>query len=163
MYDEEIINSAQKLKELLLKNSLKIAIVESCTGGMISSVITTIPGASGVFELGIVTYSIESKVNLLKIDKNVIEKYTVVSAEAALNMALGVLQISNADIAIATTGEAGPVTQSRNNVGLVFIAYINKSGIQKVKKLNLKNLDRQSIIRNVTFQAINFAIQNICN
>jgi nicotinamide-nucleotide amidase len=113
--------SLEDLTNYLKNNHLKIATAESCTGGLLSAALTQIPGSSAFFDSGFITYSNESKINLLGVTKDIIEKNGAVSAETARAMAHGVLAKTMADIAISVTGIAGPDGGSPEKpVGLVF-------------------------------------------
>ncbi len=97
-----------ELCNILIQNNLKIATAESCTGGMIASKITNVPGASGCFDCGVVTYSNGQKTNLLGVNPKTLETFGAVSEETALEMCAGVKKLANADIGISVTGIAGP-------------------------------------------------------
>ena len=99
---------AKKLSELLISKNMSIAIAESCTGGSISSSLTSIPGASTYFNCGFITYSNQSKVNMLGVDPKTIELYGAVSEKVAYEMAMGAGQNSQSDLALSVTGIAGP-------------------------------------------------------
>jgi len=99
---------AKKLTELLTSKNMSIAIAESCTGGSLSSSLTSIPGASSYFNCGFITYSNESKVNLLNVDSQTIELFGAVSEKVAYEMAMGAGQNSKSHLAISVTGIAGP-------------------------------------------------------
>ena len=99
---------AKKLTELLTSKNMSIAIAESCTGGSLSSSLTSIPGASSYFNCGFITYSNESKVNMLKVDSQTIELFGAVSEKVAYEMAMGAGQNSKSHLAISVTGIAGP-------------------------------------------------------
>ena len=99
---------AKKLSELLISKNLSIAVAESCTGGSISSSLTSIPGASNYFNCGFITYSNQSKVNMLGVDPKTIELFGAVSEKVAYEMAMGAGQNSQSDLAISVTGIAGP-------------------------------------------------------
>lgn len=108
---------------LLKDKKMTLATAESCTGGKIAQLITSIPGASSYFKGGLVTYATETKISLLGIDSNLIEKYSVVSKEVAQEMAQSVQRILKTDFAIATTGNAGPLKgDSDVEMGAVFIS-----------------------------------------
>jgi len=108
---------------LLKDKKMTLATAESCTGGKIAQLITSIPGASSYFKGGLVTYATETKISLLGIDSNLIEKYSVVSKEVAQEMAQSVQRILKTDFAIATTGNAGPLKgDSDVEMGTVFIS-----------------------------------------
>ena len=124
----------RKIVNLLRKKKLKLSIAESCTGGMLSSEITSVNGSSKVFTMGLVTYSNSSKNLLLKVPKQTIKKYGAVSMQCCLSMVNNLSKISKSDIAISITGIAGPGGASiKKPVGLVFI------GLKKQIKLILKS------------------------
>ena len=123
---------AKKIINLLRRKKLKIAFAESCTGGMLSSTITSISGASKVFKLGLITYSNQSKNTILKVPEKIIKKFGAVSAQCCLAMVNNLKKISKSDVAISITGIAGPKGGTRSKpVGLVFI------GIKKANKVNI--------------------------
>ena len=99
---------AKKLSELLISKNLSIAVAESCTGGSISSSLTSIPGASNYFNCGFITYSNQSKVNILGVEPKTIELFGAVSEKVAYEMAIGAGQNSQSDLAVSVTGIAGP-------------------------------------------------------
>ena len=99
---------AKKLTELLTSKNMSIAIAESCTGGSLSSSLTSIPGASSYFNCGFITYSNESKINMLNVDSQTIELFGAVSEKVAYEMAIGAGQNSKSHLAISVTGIAGP-------------------------------------------------------
>jgi len=99
---------AKKLSELLISKNMSIAVAESCTGGSISSSLTSIPGASSYFNCGFITYSNQSKVNMLGVDPKTIELFGAVSEKVAYEMAMGASQNSQSDLAVSVTGVAGP-------------------------------------------------------
>merc|ERR1711965_374609 len=118
----------KKLVKELTKKKIKIAIAESCTGGMLASEITSISGASKVFGLGLVTYSNQAKIKILKVNKNIIKKHGAVSSKCCEAMVKNLAKVSKAQINISVTGIAGPKGGSRlKPVGLVYI------GIKKGK------------------------------
>ena len=126
----------KNLVRKLIKKKLKISFAESCTGGMLSSSITSISGASKVFNLGLVTYSNQAKIKILRVNKSIIKNYGAVSAECCKSMVVNLAKISKADINVSVTGIAGPNGGTKNKpVGLVFI------GVKKSNKLVIfKNL-----------------------
>ena len=101
-------NEAQELSELLVVKGLTISVAESCTGGALSHAITSMPGASSYFDCGYITYSNQSKVEMLGVDIQTIKTYGAVSEEVALEMAIGVATKSHSDVAVSITGVAGP-------------------------------------------------------
>ena len=123
---------SQKIIRLMKEKKLSISFAESCTGGMLSSYITSISGSSKVFNLGLVTYSNNAKIKALKIPKNIIKKHGSVSKEVCKAMAQNVAQIGNTKMSVSITGIAGPTGGTKNKpVGLVYI------GIKKKKKINI--------------------------
>ena len=134
--------------KLLLKKNTTIAIAESCTGGIISGKLTSIPGISKVFSRGIISYSNEAKIENLKVSRNTLKKYGAVSMETAIEMANGVRKLAGTDLGFSVTGIAGPDGGTDEKpVGLVFIALASSDGVE-CKKLQLwGNRER---IRNVT-------------
>lgn len=148
------IQQATSLLESFKIQGLKLATAESCTGGMIAALLTEIAGSSAVFECGFVTYSNESKINLLGVDAAIIEKYGAVSEEVACAMAQGALAKSGADVAVSVTGIAGPSGGTETKpVGLVYIAVANKTGI--ICEKNIFSGSRQAIRTNSVTQALN--------
>jgi nicotinamide-nucleotide amidase len=119
--DEETIEEV--IAKLLTKRNLTVATAESFTGGKIAESMTSIPGASSYFKGSVVSYATETKVNVLKVPQEIVDKYSVVSAEVASAMAKGVRKLMKTDFAIATTGNAGPTKGDSNaDVGTIFIA-----------------------------------------
>ena len=129
----------------LVKKKLKISFAESCTGGMLSSAITSISGASKVFNIGLITYSNHAKIKFLKVNKNIIEKYGAVSHECCFAMVKNLSKISKANINVSITGIAGPNGGTKQKpVGLVFIG-IKKGNKIVIKKNLFKSKNRKAI------------------
>ena len=123
--------------KLLKERKMKIALAESCTGGMISATLVGIPGVSEVFERGVVCYSNESKISMLNVSKATLEKHGAVSHETAEEMAKGIAEISGADIGLSVTGIAGPDGGTPEKpVGLIYIG-LHANGVSSVKKVQL--------------------------
>ena len=119
-----ILDSVKEIVVKFAKNNIKLAIAESCTGGYISNAITNISGASKVFECGIICYSNNSKIDLLKIDPSRIDQFGAVSEIVAKQLAHNIRVLSNVDIGIGITGIAGPTGGTAEKpVGLVFIGF----------------------------------------
>ena len=138
-------NLANRLVKKLVQNKLKIAFAESCTGGMLSSAITSISGSSKVFNLGLVTYSNKAKIDILKVPKKIISKYGAVSNECCLSMVKNLSKISKANISVSITGIAGPSGGTKlKPVGLVYIGIKKRNKIIVQKNL-FKNKNRISI------------------
>ena len=130
---------------MLKKKKLKIAIAESCTGGMLSSAITSVSGSSKVFTLGLVAYSNQSKTKVLKVPKNIIRKYGSVSEPVCLAMLKNLNKISKTNISVSITGIAGPSGGTKiKPVGLVYVG-IKKDNKVEVKKYLFKNKGRSYI------------------
>ena len=153
-------NLANKIVKKLIKKKLKVSFAESCTGGLLSSSITSIRGSSKVFNLGLITYSNKAKVNILKVPNKIIKKYGAVSEECCLSMVENLNKISKANISISTTGIAGPNGGTKlKPVGLVYIGV--KKGNKIITKKNLfKNKNRTSIQKITVSTALNM-IDNI--
>lgn len=136
MFTEQQITQASKLLENCKKNCMKLVTAESCTGGLISALLTEISGSSDVFECGFVTYSNQSKINMLGVATKLIEQHGAVSEQVARAMAQGAINKTGADIAVAVTGIAGPGGGTKEKpVGLVHIAVATKS-----KTIHEKNI-----------------------
>jgi nicotinamide-nucleotide amidase len=142
-------------EEIARKFNLKnqyLALAESCTGGQIASRLVNMPGASSYFLAGLVTYATQMKIDLLKIDESIIQKYSVVSKEVTLEMAKKVKQQTGADVALATTGNAGPTKgDSQADIGQVYIALV-APGVEKVFSFLWKK-DREKVIEKAVVKA----------
>jgi len=138
-------NLSSKIVKLLTKKKLTVSFAESCTGGLLASSITSISGSSKVFNMGLVTYSNNAKVKLLKVPKKTITKYGAVSYETCLSMVKNLSKISKSNISISITGVAGPNGGTKEKpVGLVYIGL--KKGSKIIIRKNLfKNKKRISI------------------
>ena len=144
---------SKRIVKLLSKKKLKISFAESCTGGLLSSTITSINGSSKVFTLGLVTYYNQSKINILKIPKRVITKHGAVSYETCLSMVKNLNKISKTNISVSITGVAGPKGGTKKKpMGLVFIG-IKKGSKTLVKKYLFKNKNRNSIQKSTVNKA----------
>ena len=129
----------------LSKKKLKISFAESCTGGLLSSAITTVSGSSKVFNLGLVTYSNQSKIKVLKVSKKIIRKYGSVSEQVCKVMVKNVSKIGKTNISVSITGIAGPSGGTKiKPVGLVYVG-IKKGNRVEVKKYLFKNKGRSYI------------------
>jgi len=151
----------QKIVRLLTKKRLKISFAESCTGGLLSSSITSITGSSKIFTIGLVTYSNQSKISILKVPKNIIRKHGAVSYETCLSMVKNLNKISKTNISVSITGVAGPKGGTKlKPVGLVYIG-IKKGNKTLVKKYLFKNKKRISIQRAAINKALNLILSFI--
>jgi len=152
---------SQKIVKLLKKKRLKISFAESCTGGLLSSSITSISGSSKVFTIGLVTYSNQSKINTLKVPKKTIRKHGAVSYETCLSMVKNLNKISKTNISVSITGITGPKGGTKKKpVGLVFIG-IKKGNKTLVRKYLFKNKKRTSIQRAAVNKALNLILSFI--
>ena len=129
----------KSLIRILNRKKLKISFVESCTGGLLTSSITSVSGASKIFNLGLITYSNQAKIKVLKINKNIIRKYGAVSHECCLAMVQNLSKISKANINVSITGIAGPKGGTKQKpVGLVYIG-IKKGNKTQINKCLFKS------------------------
>ena len=135
----------KNLVKILTKKRLKIAFAESCTGGMLASEITSVSGASKVFGIGLVTYSNQAKITVLKVNKSIIQKYGAVSPQCCEAMVKNLSKISKAQINVSITGIAGPNGGTKKKpVGLVYIG-IKKNNKIFVTKNVFKEKSRKAI------------------
>ena len=136
---------SQKIVRVLKKKKLKLAIAESCTGGMLSGAITSVSGSSKVFTIGLVTYSNQSKNRLLKVPKQIIKKYGAVSIQCCFSMVNNLSKISKSNFAVSITGIAGPGGGTKQKpVGLVYIG-IKRANKVKINRYLFKNKGRSNI------------------
>ena len=156
-------NQLKNLTTKLKKNKIKVAVAESCTGGLISYNLTKIPGASKYFMTGIVSYSNISKRDLLKVRQKTLTKYGAVSAEICKEMCNNLLKISKTNIAISVTGIAGPDGGTKKKpIGLVYVGICSKDKLE-IKKFNFgKKLSRINI-QNLTLKKTIKLIENHIN
>ena len=148
-------NLSLKIVNKLIKQKLTISFAESCTGGLLSSVITSVSGSSKIFKFGLVTYSNDAKIKLLNIKKNTIAKYGAVSHETCLSMVKNLNKISKTNISISITGIAGPNGGSKKKpVGLVYIG-LKKGNKTQVIKCLFKSKKRSSIQKATVKKALN--------
>ena len=149
------MNFNQKIVSLLKRKKLKIAIAESCTGGMLSNAITSVSGSSKVFTMGLVTYSNLAKTSLLKVPKQIIKKNGAVSVQCCLAMVKNLSKISKSKVCISITGIAGPSGGSKQKpVGLVYIGVKIKKKVI-LYKYNFKNKGRIFIQKQTVKKALN--------
>ena len=152
-------NLSLKILKLLTKKKLTLSFAESCTGGLLASSITSISGSSKVFNMGLVTYSNNAKVKLLKVPKKTITKYGAVSNETCLSMVKNLSKISRSNISISITGVAGPNGGTKEKpVGLVYVGL--KKGSKTIIKKNLFKSKKRISIQKAT---VNQALKMILN
>ena len=150
---------SERIVKLLQKKRLKISFAESCTGGLLASTITKISGSSKVFTLGLVTYSNQAKINILKVPNKIIKKYGAVSYETCVSMVKNLNKISKTNISVSITGVAGPKGGTKEKpVGLVYIG-IKKNSKTIIKKYFFKNKKRNSIQKTTVKEALNLILR----
>ena len=150
----------EKLHKKLIKKNITLSVAESCTGGLLSSKFTRLSGSSKYFQMGLVTYSNNAKIKILKVKKKIIKKYGSVSPECCEAMVQGLTKISKSKIKISITGIAGPKGGTKDKpVGLVYIG-LTKRNKTIVSKNYFKKKDRKSI-QNKTVEKCIKLIQDI--
>jgi len=136
---------SNKIVKILTKKKLKISFAESCTGGLLSSAITSVSGSSKVFTFGLIAYSNQSKIKILKVSKKIIRKYGSVSEQVCKVMVKNVSKITKTNMSISVTGIAGPSGGTKiKPVGLVYVG-IKKDNSVEIKKYLFKNKGRAYI------------------
>ena len=155
--DEEILRVIRKLHKIFKKRGLSLSVAESCTGGLISHYITTLPGSSKFFEAGVVSYSAEAKEKILGISPMTISKHGVVSEETAKEMAEKVRSLTGTDYSLSTTGNLGPDVLEGKERGLIYIAVSRKGQIIS-KELRLTG-NREKNKEAASFSALNLLIE----
>jgi PncC family amidohydrolase len=120
--DEDTLEKVKKVHLLFVEKGLTLTVAESCTGGLINHLLTELPGASMFLEAGLVAYSVESKHRLLNVKRSLVKKYGIISEEAAQVMAQGAAELTDADVALAVTGNLGPDAWEGKEIGLVYAA-----------------------------------------
>tara|TARA_Y100001958_G_C20705354_1_gene209498 strand:- start:27 stop:488 length:462 start_codon:yes stop_codon:yes gene_type:complete len=149
----------KSLIKLLTRKKIKISVAESCTGGLLASAITSISGASKIFNLGLITYSNQAKIKILKVNKKVIKKFGAVSYECCYSMVNNLSKISKANINVSITGIAGPRGGTKEKpVGLVYIGVKKGNKIQIIKCL-FKNKKRSLIQKATVKKALNLVLR----
>ena len=149
---------SKKIVKLLIKKKLKISFAESCTGGLLSSAITSIGGSSKIFNLGLVTYSNQSKIKILKVPRKTIIKHGAVSYETCLSMVKNLNKIVKTNISVSITGIAGPKGGTKKKpVGLVYIG-ITRGTKTLVKKYLFRNKKRSIFQRVTVTKALNLIL-----
>ena len=155
------MNFNQKIVSLLKKKKLNLAIAESCTGGMLSSAITSVSGSSKIFMMGLVTYSNQAKTSILKVPQKIIKKYGTVSVQCCLAMVNNLKKISKAKVCVSITGIAGPKGGSKlKPVGLVYIGIRVRKKVF-VNKCNFRNKGRTYIQKQTVKKSLNLLLKLI--
>ena len=151
----------KKIILLLKRKKFKLAIAESCTGGLLSNSITSVSGSSKVFTMGLVTYSNQAKTNILKVPLKIINKYGAVSVQCCLAMVNNLSKISKSKVCVSITGIAGPKGGSKQKpVGLVYIG-IRVGKKVFINKCNFKNKGRIFIQKRTVKKSLNLLAQLI--
>ena len=149
----------KSLIKILTKKKLKISFAESCTGGLLASSITSISGSSKIFNLGLVTYSNQAKIEILKVNKDIIKRHGAVSYECCLAMVKNLYKISKANINVSITGIAGPKGGTKEKpVGLVYIG-VKKGNKIQIKKCLFKSKKRSSIQKATVKKALSLVLR----
>ena len=161
-----LISKQKYLSELLVQKAIdtrkKLAVAESCTGGMISSTLTSIPRSSEIFDQGLVTYSNKSKIDLLKVQERTLSIHGAVSKEVVEEMVKGLFKISVADLALSISGVAGPGSISTTKPeGLVWIGYGLRNQIIHTSKFDIKPLGRDYVREKSTIEALNLLLKSL--
>ena len=151
----------KKIISLLKRKNMKLAITESCTGGMLSNSITSVSGSSKIFTMGLVTYSNQAKRSILKVRQQIIRKYGAVSVQCCLAMVNNLSKISKSKVCVSITGIAGPTGGSKQKpVGLVYIG-IRIGNRVVVNKCNFKNNGRIFIQKQTVKKSLNLLLKLI--
>ena len=155
------MNFNKKIVSLLKRKKIKISFAESCTGGLLSSAITSVSGSSKVFKMGLITYSNQAKTSLLKVPQTIIKKYGAVSVQCCLAMVNNLSKISKSKVCVSITGIAGPGGGSKQKpIGLVYIGIrVGKKVV--VNKCNFKNKGRIFIQKQTVKKTLNLLAQSI--
>lgn len=157
----DLSDLVKTLSDVLKTKKLKLATAESCTGGLISMLITDLAGSSDVFDRGFVIYSNQSKIDMLEVSPLTLDRHGAVSEQTAIEMAKGAIKQSQADIAIAVTGIAGPSGGTPDKpVGLVYIGFARKNGESFAIK-NLFHGDRTAIRKTTAKTALETVLNKI--
>ena len=149
----------KSLIKLLIRKKIKISVAESCTGGLLASSITSISGASKIFNLGLITYSNQAKIKTLKVNKNIIKKFGAVSYECCYAMVNNLSKISKAYINVSITGIAGPGGGTKKKpVGLVYIG-VKKGNKIEITRCLFKSKKRSFIQKATVKKALNLVLR----
>ena len=155
------MNLNQKVVSILKKKKMNISFAESCTGGLLSSAITSVNGSSKVFTMGFITYSNQSKITILKVPKKIIKKYGAVSIQCCLAMINNFYKITKSNLCISITGIAGPMGGTKQKpVGLVYIGIKTEKKVT-VSKYNFKNKGRAFIQNQAVKKSLNLLLKLI--
>lgn len=162
-HDSDLRELAERVGQLLLAHEAKLAIAESCTGGWIAKCLTDVPGSSAWFEYGFVTYSDGAKESMLAVDRALLEQHGAVSREVVQAMAVAAHAVSEADIAVAVSGIAGPDGGSEDKpVGTVWVAWLGPRGRANSEEFCFAG-DREAVRRQTVVAALNGALKQLAD
>lgn len=157
-----ISKTPEKISKIMLREALQISSAESCTGGLISSRLTDVSGSSAYIKMNFVTYSNEAKQKILNVSEETLKNYGAVSEQCAREMAQGLIQLTQSDVVICTTGVAGPTGSEEKPVGLVYVA-CGVNGKIVVKKFQLNsNYSRKNMKFMFSEEALKLVLE-VCN
>ena len=152
---------SQKIVKLLKKKKLKVSFAESCTGGLLSSAITSVAGSSKVFNMGLVTYSNQSKNRLLKVPKQIIKNHGAVSIQCCFSMVNNLSKICKSNVSVSITGIAGPSGGTKQKpIGLVYIG-IKRANKVKINRYLFKNKGRSNVQRAAVKKSLELILNTI--
>jgi PncC family amidohydrolase len=155
--------SAEKVVRLLIEKRLSVAVAESCTGGLVGSLLAGVPGASAVFYGGFITYTVPAKREILKIDAELLEEFGAVSRECAISMAEAARALTDSAIALSITGLAGPSGDgSANRIGTVWVAGV-RAGTPALARVYRFSGGRNSIRKKAAAAAIELGLELVKN
>ena len=155
MFPRDLVAHAARLVDICRVRGLTVSVAESCTGGLVTAVITAVPGASNVLEIGLVTYRDSAKIALLGVPKPLLDRCGAVSPEVAEAMAAGARARGGTDLGVATTGYAGPDTPSDGQpIGRVFIATVRRDRPPVVRQFDFADPGRERVQLQAVAEAI---------
>lgn len=157
--NKKTLEVIEKVHEIFKEKGLTLSVAESCTGGLISHLLTILPGASTFFEAGVVSYSAEAKREILGVSSDIISLYGVVSDQTAREMAEKIRALMGTDFALSTTGNLGPDVLEGKEKGLVYIA-VSREGSTFSRELRLTG-DREENKEEAALSALNFLIETV--
>jgi nicotinamide-nucleotide amidase len=155
-YLVELVN---RIAEVLKKEGLRLSVAESCTGGLVTHIITNVPGASKFLDLSVICYSRDSKIKVLDISESLIEKKGMISEEVAIEMAHAVRRLGNTEIGLSITGNLGPEPIEDKGIGLVYMAVSIDPKDRILSKGEKFDGDREAIKNEASFEALRFLCQ----
>lgn len=154
MLDDDIVEAAKKLFDVCRRKKLTLATAESCTGGLVAGTLSEVPGVSAMLDRGFITYTNESKQDMLGVPADTLERYGAVSRETAEAMVRGALERAPVDLAISTTGIAGPTgAKPGKPIGLVHFAAASRSGQLVHEERRFGDIGRAQVRKRSVLQA----------